>query len=315
MAVNDPDELGHETFENSFDAILVDTTTILTGVETWVTQVRRHAPHTPIWVLVQEGEGQGRPIDSATILVTSPGWTERLRDKLESPEILPAMPDESSLSEYRQLHKRANLWSSLSQVSRVISSTLEPDQVLDLILDQAVKVVGAVGGSLVLVDEQTKELVFELAVGPTADELMGTRMPWGRGLVGEAAATGKPLIVNDTAADPRWFSGYDEATDFVTQSILCAPMITRQEVIGVLEIVNKQDGSPFDESETQLLQALAAQAAAALTNARLYAATRRQAEEVSALLETSQAVNTTLDLDERLRTIGTRAKELVNADE
>ena len=170
------------------------------------------------------------------------------------------------------------------------------------------------GGSLILVDERTRELVFELALGPTADNLLGTRMAWGQGLVGETASTGKPLIVDDAATDPRWFSGYDEATDFVTRSILCAPMVTRQEVLGVLEIVNKKDGSAFDENEAELLMALATQAAAALANARLYAATRRQANEVSALLETSQAVNSTLDLDQRLKIIGQRAQELVTAD-
>ena len=215
---------------------------------------------------------------------------------------------------YQQLQKRTRLWAGLSNVSHVISSTLEPDQVLRLILDQAVHILDAEGGSLILVDENSNELVFELALGPTAANLVGTRMSWGQGLVGETASTGKPLIVNDTATDPRWFSGYDEATDFVTRSILCAPMVTRQQVIGVLEIVNKGDGSPFDQDEAELLVALAAQAAAALTNARLYAATRRQAQEVSALLETSQAVNSTLDLDQRLKIVGHRAQELVTAE-
>ena len=212
------------------------------------------------------------------------------------------------------LKNSARLWAGLARVGHVLSSTLEPDKILHLILEQAVQVLGAVGGSLVLVDEQTAELVFELALGPTAGFLQGTRMPWGVGLVGEAAVTGQPLIVNDTAADPRWFSGYDDATDFVTQNILCAPMITRQQVIGVLEIVNKQDGSAFSEEEAELLFALASQAAAALINARLYAATRKQAEEVAALLDASQAVTSTPDLDQRLEIIGRKGLSLVNAD-
>lgn len=227
--------------------------------------------------------------------------------------VIPTEQHDQLIKEHKQLQKRIRLWAALSNVGRVLSSTLEPDQVLQLVLDQAVEVLEAEGGSLILVDEHSKELVFELAIGPTAADLVGTRMQWGVGLVGEAAATGQPLIVNDTATDPRWFSGYDEATDFVTQSILCAPMITRQQVIGVLEIVNKRDGSAFDQGEAELLGALAAQAATALTNARLYAETRRQTEEVSALLETSHAITSTIDLDQRLEIIGNRAKDLVEA--
>jgi hypothetical protein len=230
VTANDPDDLGHEVFADSFDAILVDTATIQTDVETWIDHIRRSAPNTPVWVLVQEGEAEPPLISPTPILITASGWADRLRKLLESHLDSTAAVGGNPTVGYRQLQKRANLWTSLSEVSRVISSTLEPDQVLDLILEQAVKVLGAMAGSLILVDQQTNELVFKLALGPIAADLVGTRMPLGKGLVGEAAATGKPLIVNDTAADPRWFSGYDEATDFVTQSILCAPMITRQEV-------------------------------------------------------------------------------------
>jgi signal transduction histidine kinase/putative methionine-R-sulfoxide reductase with GAF domain len=221
---------------------------------------------------------------------------------------------ESLTREYRRLQKTTRLWATLSQVGRILSSTLEPDRVLELILEQAVEVLQAVGGSLILVDQGSNELVFELALGPTAEDIVGRRMAWGTGLVGEAAATGQPLLVNNTADDPRWFSGIDEATDFTTQSILCAPMIARQEVIGVLEIVNKLDGSLFDEDEAELLLALASQAAIAITNARLYVSTRRQAEEVAALLETSQAISSTPDLEQRLETISQKAVELVDAD-
>jgi signal transduction histidine kinase len=202
----------------------------------------------------------------------------------------------------------------MSRVGRILSSTLEPDRVLELILEQAVKVLEAEGGSLLLVDQETKELVFEMVLGPTSADLIGTRLPWGVGLVGETAATAQPVLVNNTASDPRWFSGYDDTTDFTTQSILCAPMITRQKVIGVLEMVNKRDGSLFDDDEADLLLALASQAAVALRNAQLYAATRRQAEEVAALLETTQEISSNPDLDQRLSTICHRGKELVDAD-
>jgi signal transduction histidine kinase len=307
--VHDHGELSGIMSREHFDVVLVN---LPNGPqEGWISEVRRHAPNIPILAFLSEDQASTMPTGVTGYLPLAPGWKNELMKWLDQPGIRLA---ESLTREHQRLQKSTRLWATLSQVGRILSSTLEPDRVLELILEQAVEVLQAVGGSLILVDKGSNELVFELAVGPTATDLIGHRMPWGVGLVGEAAATGQPLLVNNTADDPRWFSGIDEATDFTTQSILCAPMITRQEVIGVLEIVNKLDGSLFDEDEAQLLLALASQAAIAITNARLYVATRRQAEEVAALLETSQAISSTPDLEQRLDTISHKAVELVDAD-
>jgi signal transduction histidine kinase len=306
---HDHGELSGIMSREHFDVVLVN---LPNGPqEGWISEVRRHAPNIPILAFLSEDQASTMPTGVTGYLPLAPGWKNELMKWLDQPGIRLA---ESLTREHQRLQKSTRLWATLSQVGRILSSTLEPDRVLELILEQAVEVLQAVGGSLILVDKGSNELVFELAVGPTATDLIGHRMPWGVGLVGEAAATGQPLLVNNTADDPRWFSGIDEATDFTTQSILCAPMITRQEVIGVLEIVNKLDGSLFDEDEAQLLLALASQAAIAITNARLYVATRRQAEEVAALLETSQAISSTPDLEQRLDTISHKAVELVDAD-
>ncbi len=307
--VHDLEELSSSMSSGHLDAVLLN---LPDGQrESWIAEVRRHAPQIPILAFLSPDEESTIPAGVTTYLPLAPGWNDELIRWLDQPGIRLA---ESLTREHRRLQKTTRLWATLSQVGRILSSTLEPDRVLQLILEQAVEVLQAVGGSLILVDQGSKELVFELALGPTADDLVGRRMEWGTGLVGEAAATGQPLLVNNTADDPRWFSGIDEATDFTTQSILCAPMITRQEVIGVLEIVNKLDGSLFDEDEAELLLALASQAAIAITNARLYVSARRQAEEVAALLETSQAISSTPDLDQRLETISQKAVELVDAD-
>ncbi len=302
-------ELGSIMRAEHFDVVLVN---LSDGrQEGWIAEVRRYAPEIPILAFLAQERASTIPAGVMGYLPLAPGWIDELVRWLDQPAI---RLTESLIREHRRLQKSTRLWATLSQVGRILSSTLEPDRVLELILEQAVEVLQAVGGSLILVDKESNELVFELALGPTAADLVGHRMPWGVGLVGEAAATGQPLLVNNTADDPRWFSGLDEATDFTTQSILCAPMITRQEVIGVLEIVNKLDGSLFDEDEAELLLALASQAAIAITNSRLYAATRRQAEEVAALLETSQAISSTPDLEQRLETISHKAIELVDAD-
>jgi signal transduction histidine kinase/putative methionine-R-sulfoxide reductase with GAF domain len=307
--VRDLAELSGTMSCGHFDVVLVNLSS--RRRQSWISAVRRHAPAIPILALLSEEERSTSPAGVTTYLPRTPDWKDELIRWLDQPGV---RLTESLTREYRRLQKTTRLWATLSQVGRILSSTLEPDRVLELILEQAVEVLQAVGGSLILVDQGSNELVFELALGPTAEDIVGRRMAWGTGLVGEAAATGQPLLVNNTADDPRWFSGIDEATDFTTQSILCAPMIARQEVIGVLEIVNKLDGSLFDEDEAELLLALASQAAIAITNARLYVSTRRQAEEVAALLETSQAISSTPDLEQRLETISQKAVELVDAD-
>ena len=299
-----------QALHHRFDLILLNLTD---GREenSWLDRVKHRIPKTPVLALVKAGDSEAREGDGAAFLPLDPGWKSELARWVRN--TLPD-PEEDLGREYQSLQRSSPLWATLGQVGRILSSTLEPDRVLELILEQAVKVLVADGGSLLLVDQRTKELVFEMVLGPTSADLIGTRLPWGVGLVGEAAATAQPILVNNTATDPRWFSGYDEATDFTTQSILCAPMIARQQVIGVLEIVNKRDGSVFDKDEADLLLALASQAAVALRNAQLYAATRRQAEEVAALLDTTHEISSNLDLDQRLSTISHRAKELVDAD-
>lgn len=304
IAVESLTELDAQLSCKRFDVILINLTGEQGEAESWLAQTKHHAMRTPVLALVGEGKTVTGQAEMTEYLPLDPGWTTELTKWLG--QTIPSW-EEDLIRENERLQRNARLWATLSQVGRILSSTLDPDQVLELILEQAVQVLEAEGGSLLLVDQRSNELVFELALGPTAGDLIGTRLPWGVGLAGEAATTGQPLLVNNTANDPRWFSGVDEATDYTTQSILCAPMITRQQVIGVLEIVNKRDGSLFDENEAELLLALASQAAVAIENARLYDDTRQRNRELSVLYSIAMATGKTLEmsllLDETLKQI------------
>ncbi len=158
----------------------------------------------------------------------------------------------------------------LSEVSMAISSTLNLDTALERVMDRAVEILNAEAGSLLLMDQHGKNLTFEVVLGPTGKELRGMSTPVGKGIVGAVAQSCDPLIINDVSADSRWNVAFDEATEFITKDLLCVPMITHNRVVGVIEVINKQDGSGFTVEESNLLMSFGAQAAIAIENAQIF---------------------------------------------
>ena len=182
----------------------------------------------------------------------------------------------------------------------------------------AVEILNAEAGSLFLIDEDTQELVFRVVEGG-ADHLVGNRIPSGVGIVGQAAESGEPIIVNDVAQDKRWFKDVDEETTFSTESILAVPLVIQDKSIGVLEVINKRDGSAYHDDDIALLTTFAAQASVAIENARLYeetdAALSARVDELQNLQRIDRELNRTLNfqrviditLDWALRTTGAMA--------
>jgi GAF domain-containing protein len=149
---------------------------------------------------------------------------------------------------------------------------------LDQILYNAMSVLRAEDGSLLLLDEETDELVFVLVHGDIKNKLRGHRMKSDMGIAGWVAQKREPLIVNNPRQDIRFSLEVDEEFSFVTRSILCVPMITRGKLIGVIEVLNKQDNI-FAEADATLLLILAQVAAIALEEMQ----TRLEAEEAQVL--------------------------------
>jgi signal transduction histidine kinase len=145
-----------------------------------------------------------------------------------------------------------------------------------------------------LLDEQTRELVLELPDPYHTGEQREFRIPLDRGIAGWVATNGIGQIVNDVEQDPRWFDGVARDVDFVTRQILCAPMRIGDRVVGVMQVLNKRDGTPFDEQDLRLLTTLATQAAIAVENARLV---RRLKEERDRLLAKEAEVRAAIARD------------------
>ena len=202
----------------------------------------------------------------------------------------------------QQAQNRANQLVTLSEVSMAINATLDLETALQRIMDSAVQILSAEAGSLLLVDPTRKALTFEVVVGPTGSDLTGMTTPIGKGIVGTVAQTGRALIVNDVAADPRFDVAFDEATDFHTKDILCVPMIAfNKQVIGVIELINKQDGTVFSHEDSSLLLTFAAQAGIAIENARIFTRTDQalaeRIQELQSLQMFDRQLQTSLELE------------------
>jgi signal transduction histidine kinase len=200
---------------------------------------------------------------------------------------------------YQELEDWNRQLAALNDVGSVITSVLDLDEVLKLIMEKAVEITQAEAGSLLLVDESTGELVFQVNLGPGKSELEGVRLPPGTGIVGQVAEEATPLIIDDVEEDERWFSGVDEQIGFVTRSILCVPLVARGRVIGVIELINRSDGRKFSLEDQNVLSAFAVNAAVSIENARLFTSTDQalaaRVEELSMMQRIDRELNASLD--------------------
>ena len=167
------------------------------------------------------------------------------------------MPDTDSRDADRRLAK-------LIAASRVINSTLDLDRLLGLILDAAAQGVDADRGTLYLVDRDTGELWSKVLQGA---EVVEIRLPAGKGIAGQVARTGEPVIIPDVYRHPWFNPEVDRRTGYRTRTMLCMPLKDRDgRTIGVLQLLNKREGG-FDREDQELLEALSAQAAVAVEHA------------------------------------------------
>ncbi|HSO28250.1 MAG TPA: GAF domain-containing protein, partial [Anaerolineales bacterium] len=205
----------------------------------------------------------------------------------------------------QETERRARQLATLNEIGRGLTSTLELKPLLSKILHAATEILNCAAGSLFLVDQQTGELVFEVVIGPVASDLVGTRLPPGKGVVGEAVDDKKAIIANDAKRRKEWFQQTDEKTGFSTQDLLVVPMMVKDRVIGVIEVINKKDGMPFNQSDQELLTTFTSQATIAIENARLYTMTDQalaaRVEELSVMQRIDRELNASLDVGRAMR--------------
>ncbi len=159
---------------------------------------------------------------------------------------------------------------SLLEIGKTLISTLELREVLQAIMSQVERLLQPKTWSLLLVDEASGELCFEIAVSPVAQELKGIRLKMGEGIAGWVAQTGQPLLIPDASKDNRFASHVANEVEYPVSSILCVPLKIRDRVLGVIELINTFDERSFMDDDLPLLGAVADFAAIAIDNASNY---------------------------------------------
>ncbi|MBU1262895.1 GAF domain-containing protein [bacterium] len=158
----------------------------------------------------------------------------------------------------------------LSEVSKTVNSTISLDNVLDLSMRLVKQVMRVEASSLLLLDKDKNELVFQVALGKKGEAIKEIRVPIGKGVAGWVAETGEPLYIKDVDGDERFFKEADKLSGFITKSIICVPLKVKDRLIGVAQAINPIGGQEVSQDDIELFSTIGSQMAIALENASLY---------------------------------------------
>lgn len=159
---------------------------------------------------------------------------------------------------------------ALIKVSHSVNASIDKRTVLESLMAVTREVMRVEACSLALLTEDESFLRFEAAVGGKPEEIRRVVLEMGEGLVGWVAEHRQPAIVNDVSQDTRFSPRADIITGFHTVALLCVPVMTRERLVGAMEVLNKTDGTKFTNRDVSFLSAIASQAAIAIDNAQLH---------------------------------------------
>ena len=187
------------------------------------------------------------------------------------------------LQDVSSLTKRIEELCTLNEVGKVLNSTLELQTILDLVMERVKEMMKVEAGSMLLFDEATGELVFEVVLGPAAAQLKGMRLQPNQGIAGWVFAHGESVLVPDAPSDSRFYRKVDESTGFVTKSIICVPLKVKEKTIGIIQVINRANDRPFSDADVSLLEAIGTHAALAIEKAKLFEKVKAQGRELQEL--------------------------------
>ena len=182
---------------------------------------------------------------------------------------------------------------ALSKAGRAVASKLELDDVLTTVVDSAVDLTGADGGSILLLDDDSGELFMYAARNFQDDFVQTFRLKTDDSIAGEVVRTGEPVILNSPS--PQKIK-----TSYLVHSLIYVPMVFEDRVIGVLGVDNRQTNQPFEERHVTLLAAMADYAVIALDNAQLYSQTEQERNKLAQILTQVEDGVVVYDLDEKI---------------
>lgn len=156
------------------------------------------------------------------------------------------------------------------EVSKKVGSLPRMTEMLEQVIKMTQQTLNASAASILLFRDNDQELYFEVASGPVGRALRQVKLSTQYGIAGQVARTGKPLIVNDVSRSENFHKMIDDTTGFSTKSLVCAPLAVHRKILGVIEVLNKRDGSEFEEQDLDAVISVANTAAMAIENTRLH---------------------------------------------
>lgn len=236
-------------------------------------------PQSSIWTSETEHGLSQESGDSASRLGSGPLPNREPAMQPENEQELSAILEQK----IEGLERRIAYLERIVKVSQILNSTLSVEPLLQIIIQAATELTNTEACSIMLIDKRTGELRFAEATGGVIEALKKISVPLENSIAGWVIRKDKPILIRDAKNDPRWHRGVDESTDFETQSILGVPLKVREQVIGVVEVVNKKTEEGFNQDDIQIATTLASHAAIAIENARLLDELQRAYRDLSQL--------------------------------
>lgn len=212
----------------------------------------------------------------------------------------------------RLLELRVGELAALDRAGRALTTSLEPEAVLQLLMSEVRNLLGTEGVEVLLHDLKKDELGVVAAEGAGLERMIGQRMPATAGVAGWVFRERHALLVNDVLSDLRYSDRFYEQAQITLRSLLAVPLIFKGALIGVLATINKV-GGVFSRDDLQILAAIANAAAVAIENARLYATEQRRRRQLEAVRAVSAEITRELDLSKVLQLITTHTEALIGS--
>lgn len=231
----------------------------LEQVQYALTQIEQHAAH----LVARDEEGASIPADDSVRAIMAAVQSARQYTSTLNQD-LDRITRSAEARRQEAQHLRV-----LYTVSQTINSTLELQAVLNLLMDKVIEITGAERGYVVLRDEADGDLSVAVARGLSQSGIEDQSFAISRGLVNQVAMTGQPIVTTNAQADPR-FAAMESVQNYSLRAIMCAPLVIRGQVGGVVYVDNRMRTGLFTERQLDLLVNVANQAAIAIDNARVF---------------------------------------------
>ena len=172
-------------------------------------------------------------------------------------------------NDLKKLEKQILQLNALNKISFDLTETTDLEVLLNKIIKYAAEIVEGEAASILLLDKVKRELYFKASLGKKSQEIKEYKVKVGQGIAGWVAEKGESLIINDVTRDNRWNKDFDNAIKFKTKSIICVPLRSEKEIVGVMEVINKKDKTSFDKDDEIILNSFTNQVVIALSNANI----------------------------------------------